>query len=110
MDNNDAQKMACIDCALGISEPDVKQCFGLSKMTVYDEGRYGANYTKMLFVEFLEFIGRLAHSKFKYDPTKALCSKIEDLLDELLPNHWLNLTRNDVDVQVEEISESDEDY
>jgi hypothetical protein len=41
----------------------------------------------MLFPEFLEFIGRVAHEKFKSvdDESYSLAQKIEDVLDDLLP-------------------------
>ena len=40
--------------------------------------------------------------------SESLATKIETVLDEMLPP--FNLTRADVDVQVEEFSESDDDY
>ena len=42
-------------------------CYGLSKMTVPFEMIKGPNpFKKLAFVEFLEFIGRLAHEKYKH--------------------------------------------
>jgi len=77
-------------------------------MTVLNEERDGSKYLKLVFVEFLEFIGRMANVKYKSMQDDALSVKIEYLLDDLLAH--FNLTRNDVNVQVEEISESDNDY
>lgn len=64
----------------------------------------------MLFVEFLEFIGRLADMKFKgtNDSTIPLKDKIEFILDDIFP--VFGLKRNDVEITVEELSESDDDY
>ena len=61
-------------------------------------------------MEFLEFVGRLAHFRFRNSSgaSQPLAEKIEVILDDMLPP--FGLTRNDVNIEVEEISESDEDY
>lgn len=46
---------------LGISEAQVKMAYTYSKMTVVDEDKDWVNYNKMVLVEFMEFIGRLAY-------------------------------------------------
>ena len=107
MELSDAQKLVN-DCELQISEPEIKMCFGMSKMTVMNEFKDHLKYTKLLFVEFLEFIARLAATKYKSMDNLPLNEKIEALLDDLL--EAFRLKRNDVNVQVEEISESDNDY
>jgi len=59
----------------------------------------------------LEFIGRLAFLKFKNSSDMAslsLAQKIEYLLDDLMAA--FSLTRNDVNIEIEEFSESDDDY
>jgi hypothetical protein len=61
----------------------------------------------MLFVEFLEFIGRLAEAKYK-DNGQPLCQKIEAILEELCPA--FGLVKKDVNLGVDDASESDEDY
>jgi len=50
---------------LQMSENNVKFAYALSKMTVANEPLQYKQYSIMLFVEFLEFIGRLANIKFK---------------------------------------------
>ena len=41
-------------------------CYGLSKMTVQLEMAKGPNpYKKLVFVEFLEYLGRVAFEKYK---------------------------------------------
>ena len=64
----------------------------------------------MIFVEFLEFIGRCADCKFKGsdDASLPLVDKIEHLLDDILPA--FGFKRVEVEINVEEKSESDDDY
>ena len=63
-------------------------------------------------VEFLEFIGRLAHKKFAGRSaelaSQPLVEKIEALLDDLMKG--FGLVRQEVNIEVEEFSESDDDY
>ena len=72
--------------------------------------RYNNIVTKKRIIEFIEFIGRIADLKFKgtSEETTPLNEKIEIILDDMLPA--FNLTRKDVDIKVEEHSESDDDY
>ena len=54
----------------------------------------------MQFVEFLEFIGRLADIKFRQGAEMSslpLMQKIDAILDELCPS--FGLTKNDVNVE-----------
>jgi hypothetical protein len=62
----------------------------------------------MEFVEFLEFLGRLAHLKFKSNVDMTLVQKIEIVLDEVF--HGYGLERKEVVIELEEHSESDADY
>jgi hypothetical protein len=50
------------DCCL--SQKDALFCYGMSKMTVANENENNKSYFKLLFVEFLEMIGRVADFKF----------------------------------------------
>lgn len=59
----------------------------------------------MEFVEFLEMVGRVAQAKYPGD--RKLESKIEDLLDEMLPS--FGLTRNQPILEIEESCSDDED-
>ena len=54
---------------LGVARTAIQSAFILSKMTVEQENEDGPrDYNQIKFVEFLEFIGRLAWFKFKDDP------------------------------------------
>jgi hypothetical protein len=48
----------------------------MSKMTVKDEIGNQAEYEKLRFPEFLEFIGRIAHGKFYEERDLPLSPKI----------------------------------
>ena len=94
-------------CELGVSEKDIQNCYGMSKMTIWNEVENKKEYFKMQWVEFLEFIGRLANVRDK-NSDSPLELKIENLLDDIFSHFGFN--RNEVNVQLEEISESDDDY
>jgi hypothetical protein len=48
------------DVTTGLSEKDIQRCFGMSKITTRDEiDDYKLNH-QLKFVEFLEFLGRVA--------------------------------------------------
>jgi hypothetical protein len=48
-----------------IHEKELLYCFGMCKMTIADENNEGdKKYKFILFVEFLELLGRVAHHKF----------------------------------------------
>ncbi len=57
---------------LALPEKDVCFAFAMSKMTVAKESANYINYQQMKFVEFLEFVGRLADLKFKGSADAAL--------------------------------------
>ena len=59
----------------------------------------------------MEFIGRLAHKRFENRgelASQPLVEKIEIVLDDLMKG--FGLQRMDVNIEVEEFSESDDDY
>ena len=99
--------MCTQDTSLDISEKDINFCFGYCQMTVLNEERQWKTYHSLSLVEFLEFVGRLAHYKFK-NQDMTLTSKIEFLLDDLMQG--FGMERKEVNVEVEEFSESDDDY
>mmetsp|Transcript_3421 Transcript_3421/g.4525 ORF Transcript_3421/g.4525 Transcript_3421/m.4525 type:complete len:361 (-) Transcript_3421:254-1336(-) len=61
----DIIQMCTADTAIAMSEKDIAFCYGYSHMTVINEDRQWKKYLSMEFVEFLEFLGRLAHARFK---------------------------------------------
>lgn len=95
----------------GVSEMDVKFAFGMCKMTVVSEAASYKDYNRIQFVEFLEFIGRLAYVRFKDSSEMSslpLATKVEYILDDIFAGY--GMTRKDVENVVEEFSESDDDY
>ena len=95
----------------GVSEMDVKFAFGMCKMTVVSEANAFKEYNRIQFVEFLEFIGRLAYIRFKDSSEMGslpLATKIEYILDDIFAGY--GMTRREVVDIVEEFSESDDDY
>ena len=89
----------------------VKRCFGMSKMTNREAASSRVIETRLFFVEFLEFIGRLAVEYWEYYPDIEdipLAQKIEFVIDQLL--QIIGLKRNEVIQQVHSESESDDDY
>lgn len=80
-------------------------------MTVVDESEESSTkYKRLQFVEFLEMIGRIADLKFKITEMERLPlnQKIEFILDELLT--FVDEKRKDVQMQIDEESESDDEY
>lgn len=69
-------ELMCKSSNLQASEKEVRFCFGMSKMTVKDEIGNQAEYEKLRYPEFLEFIGRLAHGKFYEERDLPLSPKI----------------------------------
>lgn len=55
------------DCPLQVSQRKVNEAYALCKMTVINEFDPGSEnqYRKMVYVEFLEFLGRIAHLYFE---------------------------------------------
>lgn len=48
-----------------ITEIECQQAFAISKMPVFDEEKNIDRYNQMSFVEFIEFIARIAEMTFK---------------------------------------------
>lgn len=78
-----------------MSDKEARFCYGMSKMTVDDEVRKTEKYHGMAFVEFLEWLGRVAHVCFKDEEGEEtpLDLKIERVLDEILPVYGMKRTR-----------------
>ena len=112
MDYQDAVKL-CTNAAANFTVPvgTIKRCFGMSKMTNRDAAHSRAVETRLYFVEFLEFVGRIAVEYWNYFPdteTIPLAQKVEFVIDQLLPT--IGLYRNWVPRVEESESESDDDY
>ena len=108
----DVEQMILRDAQLLIHQSSVKAAYVLSKMTVVEETNNEAKttYQKLIYVEFLEFLGRIAELYFDGSEMEdlALVRKLEYLLDELLP--IINAKRIKQVSIVEEYSDSDDDY
>ena len=87
MSVEDCIKMICIDSELRFTEKEVKILFGLSKQAIEkdctDPGIL--QLRRLLFVEFLEFLGRLAILRFSGTELEdySLKEKLEFVLDDL---------------------------
>ena len=80
---------------LDLDQSRAKFCFGMSKMTVKDENTNASlKYNVLEPCEFYEYIGRLAHEKFKDQPSKPLDQKINHVMDLIFPK--FKLTRKQV--------------
>ena len=81
-------------------------------MSVVNEERHWKRYFNLEFVEFLEFIGRLALQRFKNSSAEMaaqpLVNKIEFILDDIMAG--FGMTRHEINVEAIEFSESDDDY
>ena len=90
-----------------MSEKVALYCFGMSKMTVVSETKESKKYDRIELSEMCEMICRCAESKFK-GAGLTHAQQIEVILDELFT--LTGYTRREVNVQHEELSESDDDY
>lgn len=109
MSYSDAIILMTKDSRVNLSLRDATLCYGLSKMTVGNEMVKGVNpYKRLTYVEFLEYIGRVAYEKYKEDSTSPpLYIKIERLLDDLL--YLVNHSRREIQRRVEfNMDDSDE--
>lgn len=95
--------LCCYQSKASASEKEMRFAYGMSKMTVDDEPTKYEKYKKLEFVEFLEFIGRMADAKYK--EAGPLNTKIEAILDEIMPPCGLARTRLAAELQDEASSE-----
>lgn len=102
--------MFTVQMDFGLHEPQLVECYGMSKMVVSLEPIDYKKYQIMQFPEFLELMGRIGDMKFRGTPEaeNQLAWKIDAVLEELCPA--FGLTKKDVDNVQEENSESDDDY
>ena len=95
-----------------MSDKTVCVALFMSKMTIADETRDGQlEYNHLKFVEFLEFIGRIAHAYFEKTPHHIewhLSQKIEVVLTQMFRPLNLKLIKP-IDRELV-LSDSDDDY
>jgi len=108
MELEDCITMINKDCDMKMHEKEIQLAFGMSKMTVQNEVYHAWDYTKLKQVEMLEFLGRIANARYKNNPDWNLATRVEYLLDDLFAP--FNMYRQEPEVELEEVSESDNDY
>ena len=52
---------------LHVGDHVVNYCFGMCQMTIENETKKAGQYSKIIFVEFIEFLCRILYTKFKSD-------------------------------------------
>ena len=99
-------------CMLKVSRYIVREAYALCKMTVVNELDQSGElqYKRLQYVEFLEFLARIADLFFEGSEMEGLelHEKIEHILDEILP--LVGAKRVKQKIVIEEFSESDDDY
>ena len=105
--------LATIDVKVELTEFDALRCYGLCKMTVKQDMFGGSEgYLKLKPVEFYEYLGRVADKKWENEPNMPLQTKLEKLLDMILPPYKLQRvpTPTEIEVESEQESSSGEEY
>ena len=108
---HDALALIMRDTAIGLIEKDAIFCYGMCKMTVPIETENSSDkYKRLQFVELLELIGRVAEMKYRNTELERqpLAKKIELILDDILA--LVDVKRKDVNIVVDDQSESDDEY
>ena len=86
---DDCVSLLRVDAKLGITVRAIHQAFGLSKKEVVAEFEKDSllKYHSMTYLEFLEFMTRIAEIHFEGSEMEGLelFEKVEYLLDEVLP-------------------------
>ena len=94
-----------------LAERDARLVYAMSKMPCTHETKEIANMQKLLnSAEFMEMIGRAADIKYKEDQTLRLVEKIEKLLHPLFKITGAVVISPLGVADVNEQSQSDEDY
>ena len=72
-----------------ISDEALSTCWALSKLTVKDLSRDQARTQHMIFVEFLEFICRVAHAALFQEPDKKRSKYAQASVESSETSDWL---------------------
>ena len=100
------------DTDLNLPIKMINEAFGMSQNSVINEfdAKSLLEYNKLSYMEFLEFLARVAELYFEGSEMEELelHVKLEYLLDELLP--LVGSKRIKQSTVIEEFSESDDDY
>lgn len=90
-----------------ISQRMVKMQFDLAQMTVIDESENSDEYADMEFVEFLEFLVRIAFHQNLTDENQNIGVSLSSLLKEILPLVNFPFVEAQVQAPVKQASEDD---
>lgn len=108
---SEAQYLFCNTLNL-VTDFNFKTCYGFSKMTVVNEHNDGTHHMRLELVEFLELIARVAvtywENNMEHLQEVSLAKKIEFVLDQLFS--LVGYKRNEVNIEVDEESCTDDDY
>lgn len=112
MTQEDAMDLFCSESECCLSAKEALYCYGMAKMTNPNENDNPERYTKLQYVELLEMIGRVAEYKYRGSEQEPLplAEKLETVLDQLFAVLGSGAKRKEVDVENEEVTESDSDY
>jgi hypothetical protein len=112
MSMQDAIDMMIKLTPLLMTEKDAYFCYGMCKMTCVNEAEESTlRYKRMQFVELFELIGRIAEVKFRgteFETSMTLAQRIEFVLDDIFT--LVDVRRRDVNIIIDEQSESDDEY
>ena len=88
-----------------MSEKDAQVSFALSKMTVQDEMSHRFEYFKLHFVEFMEFVCRVADLTYTTDchhesdeEEESIAPKVQRLLQFMLPTVGSKLDLGELEI------------
>jgi len=94
---------------IGITPLDICYCWGMCKQTVIKETKHYDRYGELTIAEFLEFFARIANRRLP-DEAQPLEEKIAIFMDTTYPALLNGAKRIEVSTEIEEESESDDDY
>jgi hypothetical protein len=103
-----AEQLFISEADINIAPIDVTYAWGMSQMTNVLETKNFVQYDDLRLVEFYEFFARLADRRFPGEE-RSVDVKVEMFMDLIFPK-ILNKKRIPVNIEVEEDSESDDDY
>jgi len=108
MNKQDALDLVLNIAPIGVADQEVLKCFGYSKMVITNDILDREPYDKIHFVELLEFLERIAESK--YPGTSPLVDKLEKVLEVIFGRFGYKLKSKHVEVEVVSVSEDEFDH
>ena len=108
MTMKEALSLVINETPLSIPDKEALLCYGMCKMTCNNDILEREKYDKLLFVEFLEFLGRIAEGKYNEEGLE-LVDKYEKLLEVIFTAFGMKLKSRFVEVEFVSCSEEDFD-